>query len=268
MPIIKIDDVAEINFIRTGPRHGRPVILLHPLGLDLTWWAAQVEDFGRDHDVIAFDLPGHGLSEQLAAPPSFALMASVVEGLLAQLNSGPVHVVGISVGGMIAQAFALRRPDLVSSLSLVATLCAFPAPIREALRQRAKTARAEGMAKIAQLSNERWFTPSFRARRPDMIDRAAKSLMLQNPEFHASMWDMIAGLDMEAQLPSITCPTLVVAGTEDVNAPVAAGARITDLISGAALHEMAGVAHFPPFEAPVEFNARLRSFLTETGSAA
>ncbi len=253
--------MSEINFVRTGPRGGRPVLFLHPVGLDLTWWSAQIEEFGRDHDVVAFDMPNHGLSGKLDAPPGFELMARGVEGLVAYLDAGPVHLVGISVGGMIAQDFTLRRPDLVCSLSLVATLCTFAGPVREAIRERARIARADGMAKIAQLSNQRWFTPAFRERRPDMLDRATNSLMQQDPEFHACMWEMIAALELEAQLPSIACPTLVVVGGEDVNAPLAAGAKIARLIRGAALDEMAGLGHFPPFEAPAAFNSLLRRFL-------
>lgn len=262
MPKIKIDGVFDINLVRTGPRGGSPIVFLHPVGLDLTWWGAQIEDFARDHDVVAFDMPGHGLSGKLDAPPSFELMARTLEGVLAHIDAGPAHLVGISVGGMIAQVFALRRPHRVRSLSLIATLCTFPEPVREALRERARVARAEGMAKIALLSNDRWFTPAFRDRRPDMLDRATKSLLLQDPDFHASMWEMIAGLDLEAQLPAITCPTLVAAGAEDINAPIAAAEKIASLIAGASLHELAGLGHFPPFEAPAPFNALLRRFLT------
>ena len=263
--MISVPGVAAINAVRTGPKGGPPLVFLHPVGLDLTWWGGQIDYFARDHDVIAFDMPNHGLSGKMPAQPSFNLMASALEGVLMQLGTGPAHLVGMSVGGMIAQHFALRRPELVSSLTLVATLCTFPAPVREALRERARIARAEGMAKIAQLSNERWFPPAFRERRPDMLDRATKSLLLQEPAFHASMWDMIAGLDLQAELSRITCPTLVVVGAEDGNAPLSAGKTIAGLIEGAVLHEIAEVGHFPPYEAPELFNALLHQFLTKDG---
>ncbi len=261
VPKIKVGGVCDINMVRTGPKGGCPLVFLHPVGLDLTWWSAQIEDFGRDFDVVAFDMPSHGLSGKLSMPPSFALMARVVEGLVAHLDAGPVHLVGLSVGGMIAQDFALRRPDLVRSMFLVATLCTFPDPVREAIRERARVARTQGMATIARLSNERWFTTAFGARRPDMLDRAEKNLMQQDPDFHGSMWDMIAELDLEARLPSITCPTEVIVSAEDVNAPLSAGTRIAGAVRGATLTEMAGLGHFPPFEAPAPFNALLRRFL-------
>ena len=261
MPLIEIIGGPDINLVRTGPRGRPPVVLMHPVGLDLTWWDLQFAEFGRDHDVVAFDMPNHGLSGKLRAPPTFDAMAMVAAGVVAHLGAGPAHLVGLSVGGMIAQAVALARPELVRSLSLVGTLCTFPDAVRGALRERARVSREEGMARIALLSQERWFPPAFRARRPDVLDRAAKSLLLQDPDFHASMWEMIATLDLEALLPTLRCPTLVVAGTEDINAPVAAARRIARLIPGAMLHEMPGAGHFPPMEMPDVFNGLVRDFL-------
>ena len=72
---------------------------------------------------------------------------------------------------------------------------------------------------------------------------------------------MIAALDLEARIPTVACPTLVVAGSEDGNAPVAAGQKIADLIPGASLHALPGVGHFPPLEASGAFNDLLRAHL-------
>ncbi len=237
--------------------------MLHPVGLDLTWYGPQFEAFGRERDVAAFDMPGHGQSSDLAQAPSFEIMAHAAEAVLEEMGGRPADVLGVSVGGMIAQTLALRRPDLVRSLSLVATLCTFSPVIRQALRERAGVARTEGMTRIAQLSNERWFTPGFRAGRPDMMERTRRSLMQQPSEFHATMWEMIADLDIETQIRAITCPTLVVTGEDDVNAPPAAAEKIVGAIPGAALRLMPGVGHFPPFEAPDAFNAILLAFLQD-----
>ena len=261
--LVHANGIGALNIARTAGHGGAPLLLLHPVALDLTWYGPQFEAFGQTRDVIAFDMPGHGLSDDLSSPPSFDIMARAVEAVLEALDGGPADVVGVSVGGMIAQTFALRRPDLVRSLGLVATLCTFPAEVRQALRERARVAREEGMARIAELSNERWFTPAFRARRPDMMERTRRSLLQQPGEFHAGMWEMIAGLELETEIRTIACPTLVVTGTADVNAPPAAAEQIARAIPGASLHLMPGLGHFPPFEAPDAFNAILRAFLDD-----
>lgn len=94
-----------------------------------------------------------------------------------------------------------------------------------------------------------------------MLDRTTRSLLSQDADFHGAVWDMIAGLELAAQLPGITCPSLVIAGAEDGSAPPVAGERIAGLIPGASLAVMPGVGHFPPFETPEAFNALLRNFL-------
>ena len=252
-----------VNIVRAGPRGLPPVLFMHAVGLDLTWWDQQFAAFGDTHDLIAFDMPGHGLSDTFAGLPSFERLAGVAAEVLDRLQTGPAHVVGISVGGMIAQTLALERPELVRSLTLVATLCNFPQEVRAALRQRARVAREDGMTVIAPLTLERWFSPAFRAQRPDVLDRAAKSLLRHDPQVHAAMWDMIAGLELEARLPTIGCRTLVIAGEDDVNAPVAAGGRIAAAIPRATFHSLAEAGHFPPVERPAEFNALLGEFLKQ-----
>ncbi len=261
--LVHANNIGSLNVARTEGHGGTPLLLLHPVGLDLTWYGPQFEAFGRERDVVAFDMPGHGQSSDLAQAPSFEIMARAAEAVLEAMGGRPADVLGVSVGGMIAQTLALRRPDLVRSLSLVATLCTFAPEIRQALRERARVARTEGMARIAQLSNERWFTPAFRARRPDMMERTRRSLLQQPGEFHAAMWEMIANLDLETQIRAIACPTLVVTGEADVNAPPAAAERIVAAIPGASLHLLPEVGHFPPFEVPDAFNAVLRAFLQD-----
>ena len=251
-----------VNVVRTGPRGRPPVLFIHGVSLDLTWWDQQFSAFGRDHDLAALDLPGHGSSRRLDGPSTFNALASVAADVIASLDAGPAHVVGISVGGMIAQTLALAHPDRVRSLVLVATLCTLPTPVRDAMRERARVSRAENStAALVAPTLDRWFPPSFRERRPDVLDRAAKSVLRHDPIVYAETWEMIAGLALEAGISGIACPTLVVVGGEDVNAPVAAGRQIADLIRGASLQELSGVGHFPPFEAPAAFNDLLRTHL-------
>lgn len=261
MPIVKIADGPDINLVRTGPVGGVPIVFIHALGLDLTLWEHQFQEFGRDHDVVAFDLPGHGLSGGRDAPPTFASMARVAAGVLRYLNAGPVHLVGLSVGGMIAQTLAVTSPEMVRSLSLVATSCTFPDTVRKVIRERARVTREGGMEAIVPLHLERWFPPDFRTRRPDMLDRMGKILFRQNKEFHAAMWDMVVTLDVEQGLSALTCPVLVVAGEDDLSASPAAGQLIVNQIDAATLQVMPGSGHFPPLECPEVFNALLRSFL-------
>jgi 3-oxoadipate enol-lactonase len=261
MPIVKITNGPDINLVRAGPTGGVPIVFIHALGLDLTLWEHQLQEFGHDNDVIAFDLPGHGLSGDMDAPPTFTSMARIVAGVLTHLNAGLVHLVGLSVGGMIAQTLAVTSPQMVRSLSLVATSCTFPDTVRKALRERARVAREGGMEAIAPLHLERWFPPEFRTKRPYVLDRLDKILLRQDREFHAALWDMVATLDVEQRLLALTCPVMVVAGEEDMSASPVAGQLIVNQVAGATLHVVPRAGHFPPLEFPGAFNALLRAFL-------
>ncbi len=264
MPKVRLRSGMDVNLVRTGPRGHSPVILMHAIGLDLTWWELQFSRFGAEFDVVAFDMPGHGSSD--APPPqiTFDFMAEILADVISHLEAGAVHLVGLSVGGMIALTFALSRPGLVRSLSLIGTLHGFPDASRTLLRERAAFASEQGMARLVGPTLERWFPPAFRARRPDVLDRATKCLLRQRPETHAAMWEMVASLDLAARLPELSCPTLVVVGTNDGNAPVAAVRDMAGMISNAQVEEIAGAGHFAPVEKPEAFNEVLAGFLARS----
>ncbi|OLR92795.1 hypothetical protein BJP25_19390 [Actinokineospora bangkokensis] len=255
-----------MNTIRTGPRGGTPVVLVHSAGLDLTYWDHQVAALGQDHDVVAFDLPGHGATP--ADPGDWAgdAVARVVLDVLRGLG-GPVHLVGLSLGGMLAQLVAVAAPELVASLTLLDTAARFSDAGRAAMRARAATARAEGMPAVLDGLLGHWFTADTRRRRPDLVDRAVKTLLTSDPLVHAAVWDMIAGFDRASDLPAITCPTLVVVGEHDSSSPLSAARELRDGIPGAQLRVVPGAAHLSPLEKPAVVHAHLAAFLASAAVA-
>ncbi len=173
MPAVHEENASRpnVNMVRTGPRGGPPVVLVHPVGLDLTYWGEQIEVLRHDHDVIAFDLPGHGSSAGRPEDWTLEQAAALLGDVVSAAGGAPAHIVGLSVGGMIAQACALARPDLVRSLILIDTAATFPEPARAGMRERAATARTGGMRAVLGSTLDRWFTPETRTQRPDLIDR-------------------------------------------------------------------------------------------------
>lgn len=252
---------AELNAIRTGRRGGPLVVLVHAVGLDLTFWDQQIEGLAGDFDVIAYDLAGHGASPKPSLPVAFADAAMDLARVVTQAGAGPACLVGLSVGGMIAQTMALERPDLVRALCLFDTACTFSDAVREAVRGRGETVRAGGMEAILQPTLERWFTPDFAARRPDVLDRVRKALLGADAEVHAGMWDMIATLDTAPRLHELAKPTLVAVGALDPTTPVAASEAIVQRIPGARLAVIPDTSHMSTVESPEAVNACLLDFL-------
>ena len=260
---------AHLNWVKTGPGNARSVVLIHPVGYDLTYWDWQIEALRDDFDVIAFDLPGHGLSTGGRADSGFEEQVAAVEHVVELAGAGALRVVGISFGGMIAQAFALARPDRVRSLSLIGTASTFSEAARAGMRARAASVREDGMRAVLQSSLQRWFTPETVANRPDLIDRVSKTLLGDDPEVHAAMWDMIAGFDVHGRLHEIGCPTLVMVGELDPSTPPAAASALAEGIKGAELVVLPKTSHIVTLEAPGAVNAALIRFLAScegTGS--
>jgi 3-oxoadipate enol-lactonase len=242
------------------------VVLVHAVGIDLTYWDAQIAALCEKFDVLAYDLLGHGSS---AAPPigyEIEEHANDLGAIICGTGAGSAHIVGLSVGGMIAQTLAVRQPNLVRSLTLIDTVAQFPDQAKAALRQRAETVRTGGMQAVLQMTLDRWFTPDFMRRRPDVIDRVTKTLLGGSATVHAAMWDAISRFDVGSRLSMVRCPALVMVGEKDPTTPPEASRFIADGIEGARLEILLNASHMSPLEKSVEVNEKLLDFLSQVSS--
>lgn len=258
----------EINVVRCGPRGGYPVVLLHSVGLDLSYWDRQIDALNVEHDVVALDLPGHGRSPGTPEEWTLDHATATVAQVIRDVDAGPAHIVGLSVGGMIAQALALAEPNLIRSLVLIDTSATFDDAGRDGMRKRAALSRSDGMPAVLQSTIERWFTPQTVATRPDIIDRVTKTLLRDDPLIHAAMWRMIAELNFVADLHCIRCPTMILVGEYDPSSPPSAARQIRDSIAGSTMHVIPNCAHMSPLEDPQTINGYLTSFFAGIGSTA
>ena len=183
---------------------------------------------------------------------------------IAEIGAERVHLVGLSVGGMLAQTYALAEPAAVRSLTLIDAAAEFSDQGRSAMRARARTVRELGMSAVVQSLIDHWFTPATAARRPDLIDRATKTLLADDPLIHAAMREMIASFDNLDQVTGISCPTLVLVGELDSSAPISASQALRDQIPDSQLHVIPDAAHMTPLERPETINRHLQAFLPTT----
>ena len=257
----------QLNTVRTGPRGQPPVILLHPVGLDLTYWGLQIDALCDHYDVVAFDLPGQGKSPGTPADWSISQAVSVLRQVVESTGSPTAHIVGLSVGGIIAQAFAVAHSDAVCSLTLISTAPTFSEEGRGAMRKRAANVRAGGMQAVLRECLERWFTSVTVSRRPDLIDRVTKTLLADDPEVHGAMWDMISAFEIVADLHRIDAPTLILTGELDRSSPPSSARVLHEGITHSELHILPSFSHMLPLEAPTIVNDHLTRLLAEVGKA-
>lgn len=258
---LKMRPGLSLNWIQTSTSKPETVVLVHGVGHDLTYWDRQIEALGRHYNVVAFDLPGHGRSTGSADDWSFEYSTAFLAEMIEHFGDGPVHLVGISFGSMIAQPLALARPDLLRSLTLIGTASWFSDETRSAFRARAEIIRAQGMTAVLASSLERWFTPQTRSQRPDIMDRLTKTVLGDDPAHQAAIWELLATLDMRERLGELRCPTLVLVGEEDKSTPPVMAKEVAASIANAELQILPKTAHIVTVEVPEIVNHAVLKFL-------
>jgi 3-oxoadipate enol-lactonase len=234
-----------------------PLVLLHPLGVDGSFWDPVVAELGHPA-VETPDLPGHGAADLPGPRPSLADYAAPVLELAS--STGPVDLVGVSLGGLVAQEVAARRPELVRRVVLVDTVAVYPDPMRQMWRDRAATARDRGLEELVEPMEAMWFTDSFRRDHPDEVARVRKRFLGTDPEGYARTCEALETADTTSLAPAVTAPTLVVCGDDDAPPFREAAAWLAERLPDARLQWLEG-RHAVVLERPAELAAALRAFL-------
>jgi 3-oxoadipate enol-lactonase len=257
----------EINYALEG--EGPVVTMSHSLGTNLTLWDEQAKALQGRYRVLRFDTRGHGGSSAPPGPYSLDQLADDVAGLLAGLGITETHFVGISMGGMIGQTFALKYPTLVQSLILCDTTSRYPAAAARVWEERIRAVEAGGMDGIVDSMLERWFTAPFRRRRPGVMDRVRAMLRGTPPRGYIGCCHALPKIDVTHRLGEIRCPALVIVGEEDPGTPVEMAREIHAGLPVAQLAILRSASHLSNVEQAEEFNRALLEFLgTTTGRSA
>ena len=239
-----------------------PIVLSHALGLDLHLWddlARQLAVLG--HPVLRYDHRGHGGSAVPDGPYAMTDLVDDAARLVREWGCGPVVWVGLSMGGMVGQGLAILHPELVRALVLANTSAQYPQAAKAMWAQRIATVEAQGMAGIAEMVMERYFTAAFRAAEPAAVAGFRATLLRSDAKGYAASCHAVANVDWLERLRELRCPTLVIAGAQDVGAPVAMSQAMVERIAGAELVVIDAASHLSVAEQPAAFAAHLGRFL-------
>jgi 3-oxoadipate enol-lactonase len=240
---------------------GHPLVLLHGLGSSRNDWLMQLSAFIPRFRTIAVDLRGHGGSPKPPGPYHLAQFAADVAQLLRRIDAYPAHILGISLGGAVAQQVALDYPELVRSLVLVNTAARF---VSESWQQRIMGVRRlasvylVGMDRVAEAVAGRLFPEPEQAQlRRETAERISRN---DPAAYRAALW-AIARFDVRKRLGEIACPTLIVAGDADTTVPLASKRLLAERIPGSRLEIIADSGHATPVDQPEAFNRAVVRFL-------
>lgn len=262
----------RLRFVRTG--RGPSVVLVHGFGSSLYTWKDVIAGLAVDHDVVALDLPGFGLSDR---PPDLRIedLPRAVVGLMDRLQVRSAALVGSSMGGATAAILASRSPERASALVLVDA-----AGFRLRPGERpffVRLAMSPFGSLLARLPGQRLFVELalrdvLRERRLLTDERVAEYLQaMRQPGSAAALRSLGVSLEqgygaVQDALAGVRAPTLVVWGRDDDWIPAADASRFTAAIAGARLVTIAGCGHLPQEQKPRELLRVLREFLTAVGS--
>jgi len=256
MPRIGAGELS-LNYELAGD--GTAVLLIHGLGSDLHYWDRHVPELARHHRVLRFDVRGFGRSDAPPGPYSPALFAADVNALLQAVGIGAAHVVGLSMGGVIAQRFALDFPKRVRSLVLVSTSSEVGPKSVAAWQRLADTIARHGFdARAADAS--RAFSPGFAAAHPEIVAEASRLTASCNPSGYVAAARAVSDYHWTADLSAARVPVLILQGLEDQLTPPGGSVKMSRAFPFARLLLVPSAGHNLPIEQPDVFRTAVLAF--------
>jgi len=244
---------------------GPPVVLVHGLGMTREMWGWQWPALTGRFQAVRYDLLGHGASDKPRDGYSLARFADQIAALMDGLGIDRAALVGFSLGGMIVRAFALAHPERVSALAILNSAHGRTEEERAAILIRVEQVAREGPQATVDAALARWFTPSYGAGQPEVLDRVRRWILANDREVYPLIYRVLAEGDGELAeaVAAIRAPTLVMTGGEDHGNSPDMARRMAALIPGARCEIVPGLRHMGLAEEPEAFNGPLLSFLED-----
>jgi pimeloyl-ACP methyl ester carboxylesterase len=254
-------DIDSSHVVLSGD--GPPVVLVHGVGCDHTLWNDVVPALEARYRVIRYDMLGHGRTPMPAGEVTLRTYADQLDGIRSALDLKRFALVGFSMGVPISQLFALEHGDALTGLALMNGVYDRTEEQMAAIRTRVEQARREGTGILVEPAMERWFSPEFRAARPDQEARIRQRLADNSPDDFLVAYNIFAEADpwVVGRLGGIGCPTLVTTGEKDPGSVPAMSRAMAQAIPGAQCRIMPGLRHMPMVEGPEVVSGLLLEFL-------
>jgi 3-oxoadipate enol-lactonase len=262
MAFVRIGN-AVLHAQRWGDPARPALVFSNSLGTDHRIWSALVEPMLDAYSLLLYDKRGHGLSELSPDPLTIEDHAEDLIGLADHFGIGRFALVGLSVGGMIGQVVAARHGARVAAL----VLCDTAAKIGtvESWTARIEAVRSVGLASIADVIMERWFTGAYRHTAPDALRGWRTMLARQPADGYVATCVALRDADLTALAATIAVPTLCVAGDQDLSTPPDVVRGTAGLIGGARFEIIEAAGHLPCIEQPMRLRQLILHHLAEAG---
>jgi 3-oxoadipate enol-lactonase len=254
----------ELAYSLVGHQDRPVVVLSHALATNMDIWAYQIPLLVHRFRVLRYDLRGHGGSAAPGDSYTFEELASDIAALLDHLQIARAAFVGLSIGGMVGQTFALRYPDKLSGLVLCSTGSRTESQAKITIEDRVRQVREEGIKSQVQATLARWFSAKFMAESPATMAWVSDLVLGTSVDGYTGCARAIRGLDVTDALSAIRAKTLIVPGEFDLGFPEKVSKLIQQKIAHSDLILLKGAAHLGNVEQAHLFNEVLLDFLART----
>lgn len=261
MAFAQVNSVV-LHYAVRGKENAPTLVFANSLGTDFRIWEKMANDLSNDYRLVFYDKRGHGLSESTPQPYKLSDHVNDLAALLGHLNVADAVIVGLSVGGMIAQALASDHPHLVRALVLCDT--AHKIGTDAMWNDRINAVNANGIPSLAETIMLRWFTPDYRS--PENPDYIGYTNMLNRTpvDGYAGTCAAVRDADLTASTSALNLPVLCLVGDQDGSTPPDLVREMASLIKGSRFEVIKDAGHIPCIEQPSATTALIRDFLNQT----
>jgi pimeloyl-ACP methyl ester carboxylesterase len=246
-----------------GQKTGRTLVLVHGVGGRLEDWNGVVDQFGSKYRIVRVDMRGHGSSDKPVGPYLLDVVATDISKLLNSLGVRRSVLVGNSLGGLVAQAFALLYPDQLDALVILAGIADRTQEEKQRVLERLAIVEAGEPGSHFDKSLSRWFTDEFVRSNPERIANMKLRNQENDPRAYAAAYRMLATNDLADQLHKISVPTLIATGEFDIGSSPRMARVMHERVVGSKLHIFEGLRHGIVAEAPAKVASIIDRFLDE-----
>jgi 3-oxoadipate enol-lactonase len=260
---VTVGQDLSLEVMVEGDPAAPPLVLVHSAGADHRMWERNLPPVRDRFRLIRYDVRGHGRSDVPPAPYSLDDLGTDLVAVLDALDVASAHVVGASLGGLVALWLAVRHPDRVRGAVFAGAAARFGTP--EAWEERADAVRRGGIEAVVDLVMHRFFSERFRHEEAGVVAGFADALRRQSPEGYVGTCLALRDADLRGEVAAIRAPSLVVVGDEDVSTPPSDAEALRAAIPGARLLVLEGAGHLCTVERPDVFEEIVEYLNEEAG---
>jgi len=258
-----LQDVDAVDCAYSIEGNGPPILLVHGVGGSRYVWAGLIERLKSEFTCISYDLRGHGESPKPDGAFGLDDLVADLERLRTCLGCGRAHVIGHSLGGMVAAAYARRHPDRVISVGLLSTVAGRSEEERARTRTVMDKMAREGAASALEILVRRWFTDAFIAAHPGLVEARKRQVREIDPKIYLNAFAIYADTEMLPWLHELAAPALVMTGDQDLGCSPRHNKIMAERLPNARLVILDGLRHGILLEAPGRVAQAVTDFLYE-----